>query len=378
MTDDIEKKSKNPLPELEQDVLCFWRQNRVPQQSLEVKRKKTFVFFEGPPTANAGPGFHHVIARVFKDIIPRYKFLKGFSVPRKAGWDTHGLPVELQIEKEIGTKTKSDIENFGIDKFNRKCQESVWRFKQEWDKFTERIGFWLDLDRPYITYDPNYMESVWGLLKKIWQKGLLKQSYKVVPYCARCGTPLSSHEVAQGYREVEDKSVYLKFGVKDSQDKDMFFLVWTTTPWTLPGNVALAVNPEIDYAYAKTQTNQVYVIAQNRLDVLTEPYEVIKTVKGKEMVGWRYQPLFPHLKDKKTPGIENAFQVLPADFATSQEGTGIVHTAVMYGEDDFKLGKQYHLPEYHLVGPDGRFTKDVPQWQGIWVKDADPKIIDNL
>jgi len=334
MTDDIEKKSKNPLPELEQDVLCFWRQNRVPQQSLEVKRKKTFVFFEGPPTANAGPGFHHVIARVFKDIIPRYKFLKGFSVPRKAGWDTHGLPVELQIEKEIGTKTKSDIENFGIDKFNRKCQESVWRFKQEWDKFTERIGFWLDLDRPYITYDPNYMESVWGLLKKIWQKGLLKQSYKVVPYCARCGTPLSSHEVAQGYREVEDKSVYLKFGVKDSQDKDMFFLVWTTTPWTLPGNVALAVNPEIDYAYAKTQTNQVYVIAQNRLDVLTEPYEVIKTVKGKEMVGWRYQPLFPHLKDKKTPGIENAFQVLPADFATSQEGTGIVHTAVMYGEDD--------------------------------------------
>ncbi|KKU11606.1 MAG: Isoleucine-tRNA ligase [Parcubacteria group bacterium GW2011_GWB1_46_8] len=370
--------STNPFPKIEESILSLWKEKRIAQQSLEAKRDTSFVFFEGPPTANAGPGFHHVIARVFKDIIPRYKFLKGFAVPRKAGWDTHGLPVELQIEKEIGTKTKSDIEAYGIAAFNRRCQESVWRFKQEWDRFTERIGFWLDLDHPFITYDLQYMESVWWLLKKIWQKGLLKQDYKVVPYCSRCGTPLSSHEVAQGYKDVKDTSVYLKFKSQHAKFENTYFLVWTTTPWTLPGNVALAVNPDLTYVYAKFSNGEIYIVAENRLNVFQESYEVLEKVLGKDLVSIRYEPLFPYLQNKNIPNIGNAFQVLPANFATDQEGTGIVHTAVMYGEDDFQLGKQFQLPEYHLVGTDGKFVSDVTEWQGMWVKDADPKIIEAL
>ncbi len=386
-------KTEQPnLSKLEEKVLEFWQKEEIFEKLEGQKRSKKFVFYEGPPTANAGPAFHHVIARAFKDIIPRYKTLKGFSVLRKAGWDTHGLPVELQVEKKIGIKTKPEIEKYGIAKFNRLCQESVWEFKQLWDKFTERIGYWLDLKNPYITYDTDYMESVWWILRKIWDKGLMGKDYKVVPYCARCGTPLSSHEVALGYDDVEETSVYLKFPAKGGSASggkvpdNTYLLAWTTTPWTLPGNVALAVNPEIDYVFVETTDKEVFILAKNRLSVLTGEYEVLKEVKGKDLVGLKYEPLFDCLKNALRQGsgqansknIENAFRVYPAEFATDTDGTGIVHTAVMYGDDDFNLGKQFNLPFAHTVDLQGKFNDLVPQWQGVWVKDADPLIREEL
>ena len=367
-----QQQKTSPFPQLEQDILRFWKENNVIGRVLSRKasdKEHEYVFYEGPPTANAGPGLHHVIARAFKDIIPRYKTLRGYSVVRKAGWDTHGLPVELQVEKEIGTKTKSDIEAFGIAAFNKKCKETVWRFKQKWDEFTERIGYWLDLEHPYVTYHAPYMESVWWLLKQMWQKQLLAQDYKVVPYCSRCETPLSSHEVAQGYQDVEDTSVYIKF--KAIGQDNVYFLAWTTTPWTLPGNVGLAVNPELAYAWVKMQTGETFILSEARLSVLGAEYTVLKTVKGSELVGIRYEPLFSYLQQIKPKNIENAYQVLPAEFATATEGTGIVHTAVMYGVEDFDLGKQYQLPEYHTVDIHGHFIPEVEPWAGKWVKDKE-------
>ena len=390
----MEQAKKLPsLSELEEKILEFWQKEKIfekLQARPSVVRQPAdgggkFVFYEGPPTANAGPAFHHVIARAFKDIIPRYKTLKGYSVLRKAGWDTHGLPVELQIEKKIGVKTKPEIEKFGIAKFNRLCQESVWEFKQLWDKFTERIGYWLDLKNPYVTYDTNYMESIWWILRKVWDKGLLEKDYKVVPYCARCGTPLSSHEVAQGYEDVEEISVYLKFKILNPQFENSYLLVWTTTPWTLPGNVALAVNPEIDYVFVKMATGETFVLAKNRIEVLGNPLrqsadggEVLKELKGKDLVGLKYEPLFDCLRNSKPNNIENAFQVYPAEFATDTDGTGVVHTAVMYGEDDFNLGKEFGLPFIHTVDSQGKLNHLVPQWEGVWVKEADLMIREEL
>ncbi|MEW5805503.1 MAG: class I tRNA ligase family protein [Patescibacteria group bacterium] len=381
------KKTVNQnLSRIEEEILTFWEKERIFVKLQNSKRKKKFIFYEGPPTANAGPGFHHVIARVFKDVICRYRELKGDLVLRKAGWDTHGLPVELQVEKQIGTKTKSDIENFGVAKFNQLCQKSVWEFKQLWDKFTKRIGYWLDLDNPYITYDPKYIETCWWILKKIWQKNLLDQDYKVVPYCARCGTALASHEVALGYQDVEEMSVYLKFRVQNLDvgrltagiRNPVFLLAWTTTPWTLPGNVALAVHPELDYVFVKTETGEVYILAKNRLSVLEAGSKVLKGVKGKDLVGLRYEPMFNYLVKANPKNIENAFKVYPAEFATDEDGTGIVHTAVMYGEDDFNLGKEFNLPFIHTVESDGRFSNLVSDWSGIWVKQADPLIREKL
>ncbi len=374
MAEPQQNKNPSPLPELERNVLAFWKQHAIIERVLARKapsRDKEFVFYEGPPTANAAPGLHHVIARAFKDIIPRYKTLRGFSVVRKAGWDTHGLPVELQVEKEINTKTKADIETFGIAAFNKKCKETVWRFKQEWDRFTERIGYWLDLEHPYITYDPSYMESVWWILKKMWQKELLSQDYKVVPYCSRCETPLSSHEVAQGYQDVKDTSVYVKFSIFNAQFPNAYFLAWTTTPWTLPGNVALAVNPDIDYVWVKIQSGDVFVLAKERISIVEGAYEIMRETKGSALVGMRYEPLFPYLVQAKPKNIENAYQVLPAEFATATEGTGIVHTAVMYGVEDFELGKKHQLPEYHTVDIHGKFIPAVIPWAGKWVKDKE-------
>lgn len=373
MAESQQTQKTSPFPELEQATLQFWKENNVIGRVLSRKpsdKDHAYVFYEGPPTANAGPGLHHVIARAFKDIIPRYKTLRGYSVVRKAGWDTHGLPVELQVEKEIGTKTKSDIEAFGIAAFNKKCKETVWRFKQQWDQFTERIGYWLDLEHPYITYQASYMESVWWLLKQMWQKQLLAQDYKVVPYCSRCETPLSSHEVAQGYQDVQDTSVYIKFRLL-ANDDPVYFLAWTTTPWTLPGNVGLAVNPDISYAWIKTQTGEVLILAEDRLSVIESEYTVLKQTKGFDLVGMRYEPLFPYLKNLKPKNIGNAYRVLPARFATATEGTGIVHTAVMYGVEDFDLGKQYQLPEYHTVDIHGHFIDAVEPWKGKWVKDKE-------
>jgi len=264
--------------EIENKIIKFWKENRVFEKSLE-KEGKNFVFFEGPPTANAKPGVHHVLARVFKDLICRYKTMRGYRVLRKAGWDTHGLPVELEIEKKLGLKSKKDIEEYGIDKFNQECKKSVWQYEQEWRNLTERIGFWLDMDNPYITYDPFYIETVWWIIKQISEKGLLYQGYKVVPYCPRCGTALSSHEVAQGYKRIKEPAIYVKFKILDSKfqtdNNKTFLLVWTTTPWTLPANVAIAVNPELDYVLVKL--NEEYLIlAKTRIEVLEGGYEIIK------------------------------------------------------------------------------------------------------
>ncbi len=369
------------LPKLEEQTLEFWQKEKIFEKLEEQKRQKKFVFYEGPPTANAGPGFHHVIARAFKDIIPRYRTLKGFSVLRKAGWDTHGLPVEIQIEKKIGIKAKLEIEKYGIAQFNRLCQESVWEFKQLWDKFTERIGYWLDLKNPYVTYDTDYMESVWWILRKIWDKGLLEKDYKVVPYCVRCGTVLSSHEVALGYEDIEETSVYLKFKVINPEFPNTYFLAWTTTPWTLPGNVALAINPEIGYVFVAAANKEVFVLAKNRLSVLGESVsggKILKEVKGKELIGLRYESLFDYLQKQVPKNIENAFQVYPAEFATDVDGTGIVHTAVMYGVEDFELGQEMSLPFVHTVDAQGKFVNWVGQWKGMWVKDADLLIKEEL
>ena len=366
------------LVKIEKKILDFWEKEKVFDKLQAKSYPKKFIFYEGPPTANGAPGIHHVIARAYKDIITRYKNLKGYWVLRKAGWDTHGLPVEIQIEKQIGVKTKSDIEKFGVAKFNELCKESVWEFKNLWDKFTKRIGYLLDLNNPYITYENYYIESNWWILKKIWQKNLLYQDFKVVPYCPRCETSLSSHEVAQGYQDIEETSIYLKFKVKNSQfDLPCYFLVWTTTPWTLPANLALAVNPKIDYVWVKTE-KEILILAKNRLTILKEDYQIIKEQSGKQLENLKYEPLYSDLLEQKPTNIENAFKVLKAEFATDIEGTGIVHIAPMYGEDDFALGKKYNLPQCHTVSKSGKFLDFIKNWQGMNIREANPLIIEDL
>lgn len=369
-----------PLPKLEEKVLDFWKKNRIFEKTLAQRRRaKPFRFFEGPPTANAAPGFHHVLARVYKDFMCRWKTMAGFYVERKAGWDTHGLPVELQVEKELGMKHKGEIEKFGIAEFNKKAKDMTWRFKGEWERFTERLGYWLDLENPYISYDPKYMETLWWIIKKVWQKGLLEEDFKVVPWCPRCETPLSSHEVAQGYEDITEESVYVKFPLKGSQFKNHFFLAWTTAPWTLPGHAALVVNQAVDYVWVKlNEASEVFILAKERLSVISGEYTVLKETKGRELIGLRYVPVFDFLAKLKIPNLKNAFRVLPADFASAEEGTGVVHTAVMYGEEDFTLGKKYKLPAHHTVDEHGRFTRDVPKWRGRFVKDVEKEITADL
>ena len=358
------------FPKMEEEILQEWKQKNVFAKSLKARKKaKRFVFYEGPPTANAGPGFHHVLARVFKDIICRYKTMQGFLVDRKGGWDTHGLPVELQIEKKLGLKSKKDIEKYGIAKFNKVCRDSVWEFKKEWEDLTERIGFWLDMQHPYITYETSYIESLWWIIKQFWDKGLLYKDYKVVPFCTRCGTPLSSHELAQGYKTVKDRSVYAKFKTDGA-----YFLAWTTTPWTLPGNVALAVDADIDYVLVEKDKEK-YILAKALAEKVLGEHKQIKICKGKELVGKKYEPLFRFKEPEKG---KKAWEVVPADFVSTKEGTGIVHTAVAYGVDDFALGKKENLTMLHLVKEDGTFTKEATPFEGIFVKDADPLIIEDL
>ena len=302
------------LPKAEEKVLEFWQKNKVFEKSLEnTKKGKKFVFFEGPPTANGRPGIHHVIGRAFKDIIPRYKTMQGYHVPRVAGWDTHGLPVEIEVEKELGLKSKKDIEAYGIAKFNQKCRESVWKYKEEWEKLTARVGFWLDFENPYITYEKNYIETLWWIVKQIWEKKLLYKGHKVVPWCTRCGTALSSHEIAQGYKEVLDKSVYVKFRISNPKSQvnfklqilnktPVYILAWTTTPWTLPGNVALAVGKNIKYVYLKHK-NEVLILAKDLVEKVGVEGEVIKEVSGKELAGFNYQPLFKIFGLKSHPSF---------------------------------------------------------------------------
>ncbi|MFH0905366.1 MAG: isoleucine--tRNA ligase [bacterium] len=376
------------FPKQEEEILSFWDKEKIFQQSLILRKDaKRYVFFEGPPTANAKPGLHHVLARYFKDLFPRYKTMRGFLVERKAGWDTHGLPIEIAVEKELGIMAKPEIEKYGVEKFNAKARENVWVQKEAWEKFTRRSGFWLDLEHPYITYDATYIESVWAILKTAWDKSLVYQSYRVSPRCTRCGTALSSHEVAQGYREVEENSVFIKFKVKDKPDT--YILSWTTTPWTLPGNVALAVGPEIKYRKVHVKsgkhTVETYIVAQDRQNEVIEPAlghiltgdsdiapsEVSEPVIGKDLVGLEYEPLFPDAVPSDTPNFKNAFKVYPADFVTTQEGTGVVHIAVMYGEDDYQLGEKVGLPKFHTVAEDGKFGASVKLWAGRYVKDKE-------
>jgi len=360
-------------PALEQGILEFWREQAVFEQSLRHSTgRPLFTFNEGPPTANGKPGIHHVLARSFKDIYPRYKTMQGFHVPRKAGWDTHGLPVEHEIEKELGIFDKKEIEKaVGVAEFTRRCRDSVMRYISDWEAMTQRMGFWVDLDQAYYTLDNQYIESVWHLLKQIWDRGLIYQDYKVVPYDPRIGATLSSHEVAQGYQETVDPSVTIRFRLVDDSAS---FLVWTTTPWTLPSNLALAVGTEIDYVYVDLE-GETLILAKARInEVLGDSaFRVLKTVKGSELAGLHYQRLFDHLD---APG--DVCRVLPGDFVSTEDGTGIVHVAPAYGVDDLALGQAHGLPVVHGVGLDGHFVEAVEPVAGMFFKDADPVIIDWL
>ncbi|HEX8646378.1 MAG TPA: isoleucine--tRNA ligase, partial [Thermoleophilaceae bacterium] len=331
-----------------------------------------FVFYEGPPTANGRPGSHHVLSRVFKDVFPRYKTMTGHQVHRKAGWDCHGLPVELEIERQLGLSSKHEIEEYGVAEFNERCRESVLTYIEEWNRLTERIGFWVDTDDAYFTLTDDYIESVWWSLREIWRRGLLYQGHKVVPYCPRCGTALSSHEVAQGYRDVVDPSVFVRFPVKGEDGVSL--LGWTTTPWTLVSNAALAVAPDVTYVRARVNGERL-IVAEPLLErVLGEGAEVEERFQGSDLAGTSYEPPFPWISDYG----EKGHTVLEADFVTTDDGTGIVHTAIAFGEDDYQLGMRYDLKVQNPVKLDGTFDERVEDFAGLFVKDADPKIVDAL
>ena len=366
----------------EKEVLEFWENHKIFQKSIEQRKgSKRFVFFEGPPTANGKPGIHHFLGRAFKDLYGRYKTMRGFFVLRRAGWDTHGLPVEIEVEKELGFKNKKDIEEFGIAKFNKKAKENVWKYKNQWEEMTKSMGFWIDLENPYITYENKYIESVWWILKKLFEKKLLYQGHKILPYCTRCGTALSSHEVAQGYKDITETSVYVKFKIKNPETHNLkpetYLLVWTTTPWTLPGNLALAVGKNIEYVVAE-YGNDYLILAKDRIEKTfgsATNYKLQTTsYKGSDLVGLEYEPLF----DIQTLKSPTSYKVYDADFVTTEEGTGIVHTAVMYGEDDYELGKKVGLPTHHTVDGQGKFTDDLKEFAGQNVKTAEPEIIKYL
>ena len=358
--------------EREKQVLKFWKENNIFEKSMSLREGgPTFTFYDGPPTANGKPHIGHILTRVIKDIIPRYKSMKGYNVLRKAGWDTHGLPVELEVEKTLGISGKPQIEEYGVEPFIKKCKESVWKYQSEWERMSDRVGYWVDMENPYVTYHNNYIESVWWSLKKIWDQGLLYKGHKIVPYCPRCGTSLSSHEVAQGYKDVKEASVFVKFPVKG--ENQVYLMAWTTTPWTLPSNVALVVNPDETYVKAKC-ADEVYILAEALAEtVLNEAYEVLDRMVGKDLVGTEYTPIFDFAKvDKK------AWYVVADDYVTLTDGTGIVHTAPAFGEDDARVGRTYDLPFVQLVNEQGNFVDAVTPWKGMFVKDADPEIIKNL
>ncbi len=359
-------------PALEQEVLAFWREHGIFEKTVaQSKGRPRFSFNEGPPTANGKPGIHHVLARSFKDAFPRYKTMRGYYAPRKAGWDTHGLPVEHEIEKELGIFDKKEIEEkVGIAEFTRRCRESVMRYIGDWERMTERMGFWVNFDEAYYTLDNTYIESVWWLLKDIWDKGLIYQGYKVVPYDPRIGATLSSHELALGYREVEDPSIFVRFPLADRPDTA--FLVWTTTPWTLPANLCLAVHPAVEYAFCETDDETLILAEPLRERVLEGvAHRVTKTVQGAELVGLRYRRPFEYLP----VDAPQAFQVFPADFVSTEDGTGIVHCAPAYGVDDLALGQAHGLPVVHAVGEDGHFLSVVEPVAGAFFKDADPPLM---
>jgi len=362
------------FPELEENILKQWDEKDIFSKSLlKASPEGNFIFFEGPPTANGKPGMHHLIARCFKDVINRYKTMQGFHVSRKAGWDTHGLPVEIEVEKKLGFKSKRDVEAYGVAAYNKKCRESVWEYKELWNKFTKRSGYWVDLEHPYITYEPDYIESLWWVVKEIDSRKLMYEGYRVVPHCPRCGTTLASHELAQGYEDVDDVSVYVRFKIKDDLLNGASFLVWTTTPWTLPANVALAVGEEIPYSEVELAGGERLILATARLAALDGEYKVLRELAGKDLVGVEYEAPYAFVKY-----AGSVHRVLAADFVSTEDGSGIVHIAPMYGVDDFNLGLANKLPQQHLVNTAGEFMPEVKPWAGMFVKKADPLIIEDL
>ncbi len=358
--------SNDPIAQRENKTSQYWEDNKILDKSIENREgQKSFVFYEGPPTANGKPGIHHVIARTLKDSVCRYKTMTGHQVKRKAGWDTHGLPVEIEVEKQLKLTSKHEIESYGIDKFNTKCRESVFTYEKQWREMTRRMGYSIDLDNPYITLDNDYIESVWWILDKFFKEGYIYEGHKILPYCPRCGTGLASHEVSQGYKEIKSNTVIVPFKVKD---KDEYFLVWTTTPWTLAANVALTVHPEVTYVKVKAQDKVYYVAEKLAKKLLGEEFEVIAEYKGKDLEYIEYEQLMPFVKpDKK------AFFVTLADYVTTEDGTGIVHSAPAFGEDDYQTGRRYDLPVLQPVDEEGKYT--TTPWEGRFVIDCDVDII---
>ncbi|MBE5749735.1 MAG: isoleucine--tRNA ligase [Clostridiales bacterium] len=358
----------------EKEVLKFWKDNKIFEQNVqENEGNREFTFYDGPPTANGKPHIGHILTRVIKDIIPRYHVMKGDHCLRKAGWDTHGLPVELEVEKLLGIDGKQEIEKYGIEPFIAKCKESVWKYKSEWEKMSDRVGYWADMENPYVTYDDNYIESVWWAIKTIAEKGLLYKGHKIVPYCPRCGTALSSHEVAQGYKDVKDISVFVRFKMKNRENA--YFLAWTTTPWTLPSNVALCVNPKEDYAEIKAEDGSVYVLAEALVPSLFENYETLSVKKGIEYEGQEYIPLFDYALGSFK---EKAYYIVCDGYVTLTDGSGIVHIAPAFGEDDANVGRKYNLPFVKLVDDRGNMLDCTGILAGKFVKDADKIIIKML
>ncbi len=358
---------------VEDEARKVWKKHskEIKKAVQDRKGKPLFSFLEGPPTANAPPGLHHLEVRAFKDIICKYKYMQGFSVPRKGGWDCHGLPVEVQVEKALGLRDKKDILNYGISKFIEKARDSVFSNIKEWNESTEELDYWIDLENPYVTLDNNYIESVWWSLKELYKKKLLYEGYKVVPFCPRCGTPLSSHEVAQGYKDVKEDSVYIAFKIKNK--KNEYILAWTTTPWTLPGNVALAVGKNIDYVKVRLEDGDSIIVAKEKKDLIKSG-KIIEEFKGSKLAGLGYEPLY----DIKETQNSKSHKIILADFVTTTDGTGVVHTAVMYGEDDYDIGIKLGLPAVHTVGQDGKFLDNVPWFKGRFVKSAEKDIIEDL
>ena len=367
----------------EKEVCQFWKDNDIFQKSMDSRKEgPTYTFYDGPPTANGKPHIGHVLTRVIKDMIPRYRTMKGYMVPRKAGWDTHGLPVELEVEKLLGLDGKEQIEEYGLDPFITKCKESVWKYKGMWEDFSGTVGFWADMDNPYVTYDDNFIESEWWALKQIWDKGLLYKGFKIVPYCPRCGTPLSSHEVAQGYKAVKERSAIVRF---KAVGEDAYFLAWTTTPWTLPSNTALCVNPDETYVKVKAADGYTYYMAKALLDTVLgklaeegkPAYEILETYVGKDLEGREYEPLYACADEVARKQHKKAHFVTVDNYVTMTDGTGIVHIAPAFGEDDARIGRNYDLPFIQFVDGKGNMTAETP-YAGLFVKDADPKVLVDL
>lgn len=362
------------LPQLETEIIQFWKENDIFNKSVNSRpENKRFTFYEGPPTANGLPGIHHVISRSVKDIMCRYKTMQGFRVYRKAGWDTHGLPVEIEVEKKLGIKSKSEIEEFGVVAFNNACKDSIFTYRSEWEKLTERMGYWIDLSIAYVTYHNEYIESVWWALKKFFDDDLIYKGYKIIPFCPVCESSLSSHEVAQGYEDLKDPSVYVKFKITSGKYKDSDFLVWTTTPWTLPSNAALSVNPEFTYVLIETEKNDKLILAKERLSAIKEEYKVLEEINGVDLEYTDYEPLFNYFK----PENKTWFVTL-GDFVTMEDGSGIVHIAPAFGEDDYQIGLKYKLPVFQAVGTNGRFKDFATDYAGKNFKEADQDIMNDL